>query len=429
MPALQYMFVDNEPVRYSEGLIEFAGMAFQSENYTLEEICRKLGISCIKYGSSAKPIFTYVIEGDEEAANRITKIKRPKDYLNGEVTFFSHVFSKEKWAETVQPVLEQKKYGNGKTLGRVSYCFALGSVKTTKSELQNACRNLNISCDACSSSSNRRVLLYFANKMDYVKWTYNGAPGSPMFIEPKKEKCPNCNLVLNNGDTCCPKCGYRIVPVRENVFPVFRGPAGGYVFYDKGEYSDGWRYLEAAPVDIRVVDGVPTVDPSIPDDNRDSYRETFLFGVLPDGNCFTYNSDVLFVNGTTAYDTSDCTRTEIGTGKQNTRMIIDAIGDGSYMFYGSESKTPDYAASLCKRLKHESDGTVYDDWFLPSIDELNIMCENLVKAGIGDFKRSEYWSSSEYRNKPSIWIRSFNTGLMDASPGNVYKYIRPIRAF
>jgi hypothetical protein len=27
------------------------------------------------------------------------------------------------------------------------------------------------------------------------------------------------------------------------------GPAGGYVFYDKGGYSGGWRYLEAAPDD------------------------------------------------------------------------------------------------------------------------------------------------------------------------------------
>ena len=28
-----------------------------------------------------------------------------------------------------------------------------------------------------------------------------------------------------------------------------RGPAGGYVFYDKGNNSDGWQYLEAAPAD------------------------------------------------------------------------------------------------------------------------------------------------------------------------------------
>jgi hypothetical protein len=27
------------------------------------------------------------------------------------------------------------------------------------------------------------------------------------------------------------------------------GPAGGLIFYDKGEVSDGWRYLEAAPSD------------------------------------------------------------------------------------------------------------------------------------------------------------------------------------
>ena len=29
-----------------------------------------------------------------------------------------------------------------------------------------------------------------------------------------------------------------------------RGPAGGWIFYDKGNYSDGWCYLEAAPSDL-----------------------------------------------------------------------------------------------------------------------------------------------------------------------------------
>ena len=28
----------------------------------------------------------------------------------------------------------------------------------------------------------------------------------------------------------------------------YLGPTGGDVFYDKGNYSDGWRYLESAPV-------------------------------------------------------------------------------------------------------------------------------------------------------------------------------------
>jgi hypothetical protein len=32
------------------------------------------------------------------------------------------------------------------------------------------------------------------------------------------------------------------------------GPAGGFVFYDKGNYSDGWRYLECSPVDAGQVD-------------------------------------------------------------------------------------------------------------------------------------------------------------------------------
>ncbi|MDR2418579.1 MAG: DUF1566 domain-containing protein [Treponema sp.] len=28
------------------------------------------------------------------------------------------------------------------------------------------------------------------------------------------------------------------------------GPAGGFVFYDKGNYSAGWRYLECAPKNV-----------------------------------------------------------------------------------------------------------------------------------------------------------------------------------
>ena len=33
------------------------------------------------------------------------------------------------------------------------------------------------------------------------------------------------------------------------------GPGGGYVFYDKKNYSDGWRYIESAPKDAGVLSG------------------------------------------------------------------------------------------------------------------------------------------------------------------------------
>ena len=38
------------------------------------------------------------------------------------------------------------------------------------------------------------------------------------------------------------------VSARSRVYRIAqKGPAGGWVFFDKGDYSGGWRYLEAAP--------------------------------------------------------------------------------------------------------------------------------------------------------------------------------------
>jgi hypothetical protein len=154
-----------------------------------------------------------------------------------------------------------------------------------------------------------------------------------------------------------------------------RGPASGLVFYDKGYVSDGWRYLEAAPSD--------------------------------------QSAEVQWNNGKNIDIKSG---TAIGTGRANTDSIIAAQGTGSY------------AAAICDSLVIGS----YDDWFLPSSDELNLMYTNLKKAGLGNFKDEDYWSSSQYPDRyiyDFVWTQYFKTGHRDADEKEYNNAIRAIRAF
>ena len=68
----------------------------------------------------------------------------------------------------------------------------------------------------------------------------------------------------------------------------------------------------------------------------------------------------------------------IGTGRQNTEDIV--IG----CFY----PTP-LAADVCDILSLGG----YDDWYLPSIDELLMLRNN--KTAIGGFSNANYWSSTQ----------------------------------
>lgn len=123
------------------------------------------------------------------------------------------------------------------------------------------------------------------------------------------------------------------------------GPAGGIVFYDKGSYSDGWRYLEASPKDAGEAEWGPNVT----------------------------------VNGLS---------TKIGKGKENTDLIIATFN--TLNIRGT-------AVHLCTEFSYGG----YTDWFLPSIEEL----EQIKKTAPHMFDYyGNYWSSS-YND---YWVKSRN---------------------
>jgi uncharacterized repeat protein (TIGR02543 family) len=117
------------------------------------------------------------------------------------------------------------------------------------------------------------------------------------------------------------------------------GPAGGFVFHDKGSVSNGWRYLEAAPVN--------------------------------QASSVWSNVNAAAMGGA---------GTAIGTGAFNSILTMKQAGHASS------------AAQVCDAYSTTYDSIVYDDWFLPSKDEVNAAHSNLSAT---DFDIGAYWSSSE----------------------------------
>jgi len=156
------------------------------------------------------------------------------------------------------------------------------------------------------------------------------------------------------------------------------GQAGGLVFFDKGSYSNGWRYLEAAPASTE----------------------------------FSASWGNEHINGTS---------TALGFGKTNTQAIVRTFSNSGHV---------GRAAQVCDLLVYGG----YDDWFMPSSDELDWMYKNLKDKGLGGFTNDYYWSSSQSDSISwSAWRQNFRDGRRDApnigSPKNNAYRVRAIRQF
>jgi hypothetical protein len=182
------------------------------------------------------------------------------------------------------------------------------------------------------------------------------------------------------------------VPVTQNYKIGDTGPAGGTIFY-VNPMAGEWKYLEAAPARTEV--------------------KTF------------WASEEFPVDGILDVRA-------VGTGKSNTEYIMkQAVSRGGGF---------DWAAEACDSLTVNG----YDDWFLPSQDELHMMYGNLSRKGLGDFKAEEYWSSTTYNYntlgnlRKSAKVENFSDGaqsgadynnLFNRYDRNIKYRVRAIRAF
>lgn len=121
------------------------------------------------------------------------------------------------------------------------------------------------------------------------------------------------------------------------------GPADGFVFYDQLSIINGWRYLEASPVDQAAL-GVQAW------------------------------SNITATLGTTLPD--------VGEGLANTAAIVAQVGHTSS------------AALICDTYTYGA----FADWYLPSLNELSEMYTKLqlaVPLPLGNLSSEYYWSSTE----------------------------------
>jgi hypothetical protein len=128
------------------------------------------------------------------------------------------------------------------------------------------------------------------------------------------------------------------------------------------------------------------------------------------------SSSIQWYNG--SYVTTGATGTAVGTGSANTDAIITVQG----------ATETSYAAGLARAYT----GGGYTDWFLPSIDELNLMYSNIGQGSslgnIGNFSSHFYWSSTEI-NVNSALRQGFSIGAQGNGVKFYEDHVRAIRAF
>ncbi len=136
-----------------------------------------------------------------------------------------------------------------------------------------------------------------------------------------------------------------------------------------GDGSDASSSYSYNVGDITPNGGIIFITPDTPGNTTGMYFEAAAAD-LPE----TYR----WSGATQEVGISDDEYYKIGKGHENTLAIIGSqdgdLGEAPELCYGYDSSR---------------------EWFVPSLDELMLMYENLHKKGLGSFENTSYWSSTE----------------------------------
>jgi hypothetical protein len=152
-----------------------------------------------------------------------------------------------------------------------------------------------------------------------------------------------------------------------------------------------------------------------------NYDET---AVLDDGSC--YNNDL---------EGLDC------EGNQLPLYQVGDLAEGGIVFYVDETGEHGLVAGLedlgemnwndAMNIAINLTSEGFNDWYLPSIDELELIYNTLGNGGpegnIGNFEPDWYWSSTE--NFPLVFDVNFSNGNSSSSGKDASSIVLAIRAF
>ena len=157
--------------------------------------------------------------------------------------------------------------------------------------------------------------------------------------------------------------------------PGDTGPSGGIIVAVNLDLSGSWKYIEAAP---------------------NALKGRYPYGYYRTG-----------VNVNSTVGTSE----EVGEGRNNTEEIIRHFGevaaieenersesgtDGTQPYTYEYNVTGTYAAKACDDYSMEHDSVIYDDWYLPSKEEMYSFYEAFEKnRTVKGVDTGEYATSSE----------------------------------